>query len=205
MSRYFEQYPTVTYGTKIAKNITVRMRFRETLFEKFSSYYPYYIKEGERPDMVAFNYYDDSNLVWLIFLANEIIDPYHDWPLTELQLQRHAISKYGSVAAADSLNPPAYYSVSLGAGLGSYRASADSYSSTYDGDTHGRGSGVAPEGNFQNYSIVDINGSAATGVQGISNWRDMQDANEDKRKIQLMDRRFVRQAERELKTLLKDG
>ena len=205
MSRLFEHYPTITYGTKVAKNITVRLRLRQTIFEKFKSYYPYHVKEGERPDMVAFDYYDDSNLVWLIFLVNNMIDPYHDWPLDELQLQRLAIATYGSVPLADSLNPPSYYSVSAGAGLGSFRASSDSYNSSYNGDVFGRGSGVAPEGNFQNYSITDFNGSAVTGVSGVSNWQRMKTENSGKRDIQLLDRRFVKLAQRELKTLLKDG
>ena len=124
MSKFFEQFPTVTYGNKIARNLTVRLRFLETMFEKYNSYYPYYIKEGERPDMVAFNYYEDSALVWLVFLANNIIDPYHDWPLSEAQLRRMAIKKYGSIAAADSLSPPAEFLVSEGGGV-SYTVRAE--------------------------------------------------------------------------------
>jgi len=203
MSKLFQHYPKVEYGTKIATNLTTRLRLRETIFERFSSYYPYYIKEGERPDMVSFNYYDDSTLMWLIFLVNDIVDPYFDWPMTDLQLQRVAVKKYGSVPAADSLNPPAYYVVVDG--VESYLASADSYNSSYDGDVYGRGSGVAPEGNFKNYSITDIYSNAVTGVNGVSHWQRMKNENADKRTIQLLDKRFVPDAIKEMKTLLKDG
>lgn len=212
MSKYFDQFPEITYGKKVAKNITVRMKFRETVFERYNSFYPYKIKEGERPDMLAFNYYGESSAVWLIFLANNIIDPYHDWPLTERQLIRKAVDKYGTVEAADDLASPAYYLVSDPDVSGvSYRASADSYRQSYDGDNFGKEGAHSPKGNKNNYTYkklyldADGNDVAATNVQGVTNWARMRSENEDRRTIQLLDRKFYRMAKNELKDLMKDG
>ena len=47
-------------------------------------------------------YYDDPQLVWLIFLANNILDPYYDWPLPQNQFGDFLISKYGTIAAAQA-------------------------------------------------------------------------------------------------------
>ncbi len=62
--------------------------------------YDYVIKDGERPDTIANAYYGDSNFVWLIFLANDVVDPYYDWPLTQQQFKDFIIEKYGSIEAA---------------------------------------------------------------------------------------------------------
>ena len=206
MPSYFDQFPTIQYGKKVATNITVRRAFRETMFERYNSYYPYKIKEGERPDMIAYNYYGDSDLVWLVFLANNIIDPYYDWPLTEKQLQRQAIAKYGSIAEADDLLSPAYYNVSDPDVSGvSYRASSDSYKQTYDGDIYGKESATGPKGNWKNYSYTNIDDASVSNVQGVTNWQQMREDNEAKREISLLDKKFLQLAKKELKTLLKDG
>ena len=49
----------------------------------------YAIKDGESPDTVAYNYYDDPSYAWLVLLSNNIIDPYFEWPLLALVLSRH--------------------------------------------------------------------------------------------------------------------
>ena len=41
-------------------------------------------------------------MVWLIFLANNIVDPYYEWPLTQQMFEDFLISKYGTVAAAQA-------------------------------------------------------------------------------------------------------
>ena len=41
-------------------------------------------------------------MLWLIFLANNIVDPYYSWPLTQNTFQDFIISKYGTIANAKS-------------------------------------------------------------------------------------------------------
>ena len=99
---YFNNLPTIEYGTKIARNLITRPKIKEFILGNPNVIYDYVIKDGERPDIIANAYYGDSNFVWLIFLANNIVDPYYDWPLTQEQFKDFIIDKYGSVETAKS-------------------------------------------------------------------------------------------------------
>ena len=41
----------------------------------------YYVKDGETPESISYDFYDTVEFYWTILLVNEIIDPYHDWAL----------------------------------------------------------------------------------------------------------------------------
>ena len=97
---YFNNLPTIEYGTKVARNLITRPKIKEFILGNPNVIYDYVIKDGERPDIIANAYYGDSNFVWLIFLANNIVDPYYDWPLTQEQFKDFIIDKYGSVETA---------------------------------------------------------------------------------------------------------
>lgn len=97
---YFNNLPTIEYGTKVARNLITRPKIKEFILGNPNVIYDYVIKDGERPDVIANAYYGDSNFVWLIFLANNIVDPYYDWPLTQEQFKDFIIDKYGSVETA---------------------------------------------------------------------------------------------------------
>ena len=98
--KYFKNIPTIQYGEHVMKNLTVKVGLIDQVLTKFNAFYPYLVKDGERPDTVAYNYYGDSNYVWLVFLSNNIVDPYYDWPMTQTQLDSHIVKKYGSITAA---------------------------------------------------------------------------------------------------------
>lgn len=100
---YFANFPSVQYGNVTSLNLTARARIKEQVFGNLNAFYPYTIEEAETPDAVAFNYYDDPHLVWLIFMANDMIDPYYDWPMAQDVFLRYIIKKYGSVSAAQAL------------------------------------------------------------------------------------------------------
>ena len=99
---YFRHFPIIQYGTKIARNIIARPRLKEQILNNPLSFYDYVIEHDQRPDQVASNYYEDPELVWLIFLANDIVDPYYQWPLTQSQFYDHLKEKYGSLEEAKS-------------------------------------------------------------------------------------------------------
>lgn len=101
-TRYFDSFPQITYGTKIARNILARAKPVSGIFTSPNAYYDYVIEHDQRPDQVAYNYYDDSNMVWLIFLVNDIVDPYYQWPLSQRHFVEFIESKYGTVTAAQS-------------------------------------------------------------------------------------------------------
>ena len=56
------------------------------------------IIDGERPDILAHQFYGDSELHWLFFFTNgvKLLNPYYDWPLTQYDLKKFVDKKYGS-------------------------------------------------------------------------------------------------------------
>ena len=99
---YFSDFPQIEYQAKIARSIMARPRIASSLLSNPAAIYSYTVNNDLRPDQVAHLYYGDSELLWLIFLANNIVDPYYGWPLTQNTFQDFIISKYGSIALAKS-------------------------------------------------------------------------------------------------------
>lgn len=80
----------------VAKNLIAKPSLFMPLFDQPTSFYDYVISDDMRPDQVAYFYYDDPSLVWLIFLANKIVDPYYQWPMTDRQLDEYLKAVYGN-------------------------------------------------------------------------------------------------------------
>ena len=99
---YFSDFPQIEYQAKIARSIMARPRIASSLLSNPAAVYSYTVNNDLRPDQVAHLYYGDSELLWLIFLANNIVDPYYGWPLTQNTFQDFIISKYGTIATAKS-------------------------------------------------------------------------------------------------------
>ena len=109
MSKYFSLLPTVQYNisndydndkfVEVA-DIFVRQRLTKAVRENAVVYYPYIIQDKERPDVLAHDYYGDVKYTWLIFFANDIIDPYYEWPMDYGGFQSFIIKKYGSISNA---------------------------------------------------------------------------------------------------------
>ena len=108
MSFYFKSFPKVNYELKKNKNpllltnITQRFKIRNTLKSFSAIYYDYLVQDTDRPDLVAFKYYGDETLDWVLFLINDIIDPYYDWPMDQRTFNNYMRSLYGSVDSAKS-------------------------------------------------------------------------------------------------------
>ena len=104
MANYFRNLPRVGYdinGTGkdsfvSVTNIMKRVKFKPSVLEDISNYYPYYVKEGERPDIVAHAQYGNIGYAYLILLVNDIYDPNFDWPLNSQVFEKFIINKYGN-------------------------------------------------------------------------------------------------------------
>lgn len=86
----------------IATDIFFRTKFREIIKNENIAYYLYTIPDGETPDILARKYYGSPTDYWIIFYANDIINPFYDWPLEYKDFQRFIIEKYGSIASAQT-------------------------------------------------------------------------------------------------------
>lgn len=108
MAFFFRPYPTIGYripgSTKTigATNITRRFSIANFINNARVTFDEYYVKDGERPDTVAYDYYDDPTMDWLILLTNEIHDPYYEWPLGEQNFIGMLLQKYKGLSVNGS-------------------------------------------------------------------------------------------------------
>lgn len=106
MSRYFQKFETILYSEidpnieQVVTNIVHRAAVRDVVINNVAVYYDYTVADGDTPEIIAAKYYGSSQYFWLITIANDIIDPYFDWPLTYDDFQASIIALYGSIPFA---------------------------------------------------------------------------------------------------------
>lgn len=100
MAAFFSYFPTLLYGNNATTNIIAKVKFQESVKKNLAVFYSYTVKDGERPDQIAEQYYEDSSYDWLVYMSNDIIDPYHQWPRTQSEMESFIAMKYGSAANA---------------------------------------------------------------------------------------------------------
>lgn len=91
---YFKYFPKTEYGNKSIINVLARTKLREFIKQNIYLYEPYVVRDGERPDILADKYYGHYKYAWLIFYANDIIDPIHDWPMNNYEMKKYLDFKY---------------------------------------------------------------------------------------------------------------
>lgn len=94
MPEYFRHFPKVKHSGRDVTDLTKRVAFLDRVATNPLVFMPYTVEEGMKPEDVAYYYYDDPGFVWLIYLANNIIDPYLDWPMDNYRLERYIEEKY---------------------------------------------------------------------------------------------------------------
>jgi hypothetical protein len=100
MSNYFRLFPVIEYGKYLAKNITTNVRMSPVTKNNAALYHKYAIKEGDNARTIAGKYYDTEDLDWLVYFANDIIDPYYDCYLHDQQFEEYIVRKYGDLETA---------------------------------------------------------------------------------------------------------
>ena len=104
MARYFDRFPIVDYDGDIAKNILARVDFTEKTKRDIYSTFQITLEEGfERPDLLSYNYYGSSKFDWMIYLTNNIVDPYYDYYKSAEDFKSYMETKYGSNSNARSI------------------------------------------------------------------------------------------------------
>lgn len=102
MERYFEKFQTVSYSNTNVVDLTQRTVVLNAVYNNPVLYYPYDIQDGERADQIADRYYDDQYMTWVMYLTNNIIDPYYDWYIDSDSFKDYIVKKYGSLENATS-------------------------------------------------------------------------------------------------------
>jgi len=92
--KYFENFPIIEYEGRRVRDISRRSNFVRAVSNNPFLYYPYTVSEGERAEDVANFYYGSVDYVWLVYMANNIIDPYHEWPMDPQTFNDYIVAKY---------------------------------------------------------------------------------------------------------------
>ena len=182
---YFQELPNISYPSLllnrnksedriVVKNIFKRAKLRTDIDQAITAFNYYYIEQGMRPDMVAQELYDDSELDWLVLTTNNITNVRNEWPLEHNDLHEYMLDKYGSEANISGIH---HYET---------KKIVDEYNRVVVS------AGLEVDANFsfkyKNYSnsIVTVNP-----VVAITNYQYDVKLNNSKRKIKILKPQFV--------------
>ena len=192
-SEFFANYPRIAYDISgnnstvpdytVAVNLMIRSKLKNTVEDDVTVYYPYVVPEGMRPDVLAYKYYGDTIYTWTIFLVNNIVDPYWEWPLSYKDFREYMTDKYGTIEKAQSqihhyekIARARIEQTKLADAVPEYRLEID----------------------YQTYTETDV-----TEREIIYSYGYEQDLNEAKREIQLIDASFIRSVQDEARGLFR--
>ena len=102
---YFRQLPELDYPSlandrksaydyQKVKNIFKRAVIRDDLFDEVVAFTKYSVVGDERPDQVAYNFYGDSGLDWVVLTTNNIIHVRDEWPMGNQDFLTYLNAKY---------------------------------------------------------------------------------------------------------------
>lgn len=109
MATFLDTFPLVRYTLDkklsneydVVRNILFRIGVIGSVIEaNAGAYYYYIIKDSDRPEILAEKLYGNPEAYWMILYANNIYDPYYDWPMEEKVFNKYIIKKYGSLEYA---------------------------------------------------------------------------------------------------------
>lgn len=104
---YFTNFNQIQYSNNIVIDITERVVSDQNTIKNPYIFYPYDITNSDRADMIAFKAFNDPYASWVLYITNEILDPYYEWYLSNYQLNDFVKQKYGSIQNA--MEKVAYY------------------------------------------------------------------------------------------------
>ena len=99
---YFNKFPLMSYDIKGIKNykllpdILRRVKLRALIKSGGMLFEKYDVKEGEKPEDIAFKWFGDAELHWVILMTNNVTDRYYDWPLNQVQFAEFLDDKYSN-------------------------------------------------------------------------------------------------------------
>jgi len=97
---YFNSMPKIYYDSagigqpKIVTNIMRRVGIRAKVKVNTMLFDTYKLREGETPEIIAHKLYGDPELHWIVMLVNNVVDRYHDWPMSSNQFNSYLNQKY---------------------------------------------------------------------------------------------------------------
>ena len=104
---YFRQLPDLDYPSlrndrtsafdfEVVKNLFKRAVMREDIINDIVNFTKYSVQDDERPDQIAYDFYRDSGLDWVILTTNNIIHVRDEWPMGNQDFLTYLNGKYTS-------------------------------------------------------------------------------------------------------------
>jgi len=189
----------------IMTNIMVRTRILSTLSQNPLIFYTYGIQDGDRPDIIATKYYGDQDRFWMIFYGNQLYDPLWDWPLKTNEFLSYLQDKYGSDAANNNTSVLTYTQNTVY----QYTKTIITLDNTsnkqtvktiiIDQNTYNTATQGVTTSSFTNGTTVTQ--TILINAQSIYDYENQQ--NESKRNINLINKSYASQLERDFASLMK--
>jgi len=95
---YFKKMPRILYPTKIGQVVVKDIFRRVALNGKTTTQAAlntYYIREGDTPEIVSYNFYGSSEYHWIVLIANDIVNVQTEWPKRDSDIFKYVEDKYG--------------------------------------------------------------------------------------------------------------
>ena len=81
---------------KLLPDILRRVKTRSSIKSSLNIFDTYDVRNGERPEDIAFKWFGDAELHWVILMTNNVTDRYYGWPLNDVQFAEFLTDKYGA-------------------------------------------------------------------------------------------------------------
>jgi hypothetical protein len=94
---YFKKFPVINYNNSAAVDLTKRIVFLDNILKNPYLFYPYELQSSERADQFSYRYYNDQYKSWIVYLGNQIVDPYYEWYMDYNTFNQFIFTKYGNV------------------------------------------------------------------------------------------------------------
>ena len=102
---YFKKLPNLNYPSlqndrksvydyQIVKNLFKRAVMRDDVYGSLVNFEKYSVQGDERPDQVAYDFYGDSALDWVILTTNNIVHVRDEWPMGSQDFLTYLNQKY---------------------------------------------------------------------------------------------------------------
>jgi len=164
---YFSKFPKLAYDIKgnnihkLLPDILKRVKLRSKIKSGGMLFDRYDVKDGEKPEDIAFKWFGDAELHWVILMTNDVTDRYYGWPMNHAQFAEFLTDKYG-----DNIDAIHHYEITK---------------------SSGRTTGQGPS----DYShLVEVN-SDTVNATSISNRQFEERDQDKKRQIQLLNKTFL--------------
>ena len=81
---------------KLLPDILRRVKQRNAIKSGQFIFDTYDVKNGEKPEDIAYKWFGDAQLHWVILMTNDVTDRYYQWPMNDPQFEEFIADKYSN-------------------------------------------------------------------------------------------------------------